>query len=615
MHPMLPRITAQAFVDKWARYAGGETSGYQSHFDDLCHLIGHETPTEADSSSSWFCFQRSIAKDTGRLGFADVYFQRRFGWEYKGNHKDLDKAYAQLLQYRANLENPPLLIVSDFRRFFVRTNFNDAVTKTYEFGLDDLLTGDPLPGATFSAKELLRRCFFDPNSLNPNVTPEALTREAAKRFSGLADGLRKVLSVTYDASAGEYPRQYTDLQIARFLMRMVFCMFASDVGLLPANVITSIVDRNRANAPELARRLKVLFDTMRTGGDYGSDGIPYFNGGLFADVEALEISSQYVDALRNADQLDWQDIEPSIFGTLFERILDEKRRAQIGAHYTSREDIELIVRPVVMRPLEDEWAVVEANVGGMRLLQGGSTKPQRERQAEAALQAFLDRLGKVRVLDPACGSGNFLYVSLALLKELEQKVLTFGSHWGIVGLRTKVHPRQLLGIEIDPYAHEIASIVVWIGYLQWKKRNGIPFELDSPILEPFTNFQLMSAITAQTNAGRWYEPDWPEAEFIVGNPPFLGGKKLREALGDTEVDAMFEIWKGRVAAESDLCCYWFEKARAQIVQGRTKRAGLLATQGIRGGKNREVLKAIKRSGDIFFAVDDRQWDRRWSVPA
>jgi len=194
-------------------------------------------------------------------------------------------------------------------------------------------------------------------------------------------------------------------------------MFASDVGLLPKNILTDIIDQNRAPSVRLAERMHALFAAMRSGGDWGAADIPYFDGSLFSDDEALRISSEHVDLLRRADQLDWSGIEPSIFGTLFERVLDPARRRQIGAHYTSRSDIELIVRPVLMTPLGQEWQKVQSDVAGLRLLGTArdAAAAQRLEKAKGLLQGFLDRLASVTVLDPALCSGNFLYVSLALL--------------------------------------------------------------------------------------------------------------------------------------------------------------------------------------------------------
>lgn len=212
----------------------------------------------------------------------------------------------------------------------------------------------------------------------------------------------------------------------------------------------------------------------------------------------------------------------------------------------------------------------------------------------------------MQVLDPACGSGNFLYVSLKKLLDLEKEVITFAASNGVGSFFPHVHPRQLHGIELNDYAYELAQVVIWIGYLQWLRDNGFGYDAD-PILTPLRTIQHMDAVLARDADGHPSEPPWPAADVIVGNPPFLGGNRIRQQLGDEYVDRLFVLYEGRVPAFSDLCCYWFERAREQIAKGRARRAGLLATQGIRGGANRRVLERIKESGDIFYAQADRPW--------
>jgi type II restriction/modification system DNA methylase subunit YeeA len=318
------------------------------------------------------------------------------------------------------------------------------------------------------------------------------------------------------------------------------------------------------------------------------------------------VDSDNLAEIKQADALNWSDIEPSVFGTLFERILNVETRSKLGAHYTSKADIEQVVRPVLMSPLEAEWEAVSGNIYTAAAL-GGNLDAATIAEIRAKLSAFLERLAATTVLDPACGSGNFLYISLAMLKELERKVVGLASEFSIFDLPPAVHPRQLHGIETNPYAHELASIVVWIGYLQWKHRNGAPLTDELPVLQPLDTIQLRDAILDLTNPAQPKEPDWPTADVIVGNPPFLGGKLLRTNLGDEYVDSLFTLYEGRVSAEADLVCYWFEKARAMVATKRVKRAGLLATQGIRGGPNRRVLESIKQTGDIFLAYSDRPW--------
>ncbi len=327
----------------------------------------------------------------------------------------------------------------------------------------------------------------------------------------------------------------------------------------------------------------------------------------------IELKRDEIEELVRVNEHDWGDVEPSIFGTLFERTLDPGKRSQIGAHYTSREDILTLLEPVVMAPLRREWEEVQAKcdklwekvkkVGERSARAKGVSK---ERAAfEKPLKAFVERLAHVRILDPACGSGNFLYAAINLLLDLEKEVIAYGAAHG-VGLLPQVRPTQLAGIEINPYAQQLAQVVIWIGYLQWMQQNGFNAPRD-PVLEPIESIRLMDAILDLSDPEHPKEPEWPEADFIVGNPPFLGGKRILSELGETYVASMRRVWDSRISHFGDLCCYWFEKARQQIADSRCERAGLLATQGIRGGANREVLNRIKDSGAIFFAESDRDW--------
>lgn len=236
----------------------------------------------------------------------------------------------------------------------------------------------------------------------------------------------------------------------------------------------------------------------------------------------------------------------------------------------------------------------------------GASRTRQQQALQRLLTGFADEIAATRVLDPACGSGNFLYVALKRLLDLEKEVITFAATNGAGSFFPRVGPEQLYGIEINPYAHELASVVVWIGYIQWLHDNGFGQPSD-PILKPLHTIERKDAVLAWDEQGRPVEPEWPEADVIVGNPPFLGGKRLRTQLGDEYVDALFTLYDGRVPREADLVAYWFERARALIAVGTTRRAGLLATQAIRGGANRRVLERIKTSSDIFMAWSNRKW--------
>jgi len=598
-------MNAPEFIRKWRDVDLTEQSASQQHFLDLCDLLGHPKPVEVDKTGESFTFERGAAKRSGGDGWADVWKKGCFGWEYKGKHKDLDAAYTQLLDYREDLENPPLLVVSDMDRIIVRTNFTATPTEKHEIALSQL--GDP------RNLEILNAVFHHPDRLRPGRTSEHITADAAKRIGEIAQSMR---------GRGLDPHE-----VAHFLDRIVFCLFAEDIDLLPEGLFSGLVDKTRSDPKRLGRALGQLFDAMAGGGEFGADVIRHFNGNLFVKGPILDLTDDEIERVYEASRLDWAAVDPSIFGTLFERGMDPDKRSQIGAHYTSRQDIETLVEPVVMWPLRQEWDQIKQTVQNLlstgrktlprELHRGDGDAPARplsqaartkaRNESEHLMRRFHEKLTLLRVLDPACGSGNFLYVTLQKLKDLEKEVIVFSGDKGLGPMMPMVGPWQLFGIEINPYAYDLAQMVVWIGYLQWVKANGFGTPTE-PILKPMVgNFQNKDAILDLSDPEHPREPDWPRVDNIVGNPPFLGGKLMRAGLGDEYVDELFLVWQGRVPHEADLCCYWFEMARAHTEESKCQRAGLLATQGIRGGANREVLKRIKETGDIFFAESDRPW--------
>ena len=585
-------MTPQEFIAKWQAANLSERSACQQHFLDLCELLGQPKPAAADPEGAWYCFERGVSKTEGGQGWADVWMRGNFGWEYKGKHKDLKAAYSQLLQYRESLENPPLLVVCDLDRFEIHTNFTGTAKRVYAFDLSGLAESKNL--------DTLRRLFSEPESLRPGQTSQSVTEQVAEHFGRLADGMRLRGIPAHDA--------------AHFLMKLMFCMFAEDIDLLRGKVFSRALSGCKKNPAKLTQVLRSLFQAMATGGMFGADEILYFNGGLFADSGTIELTAAEIQTLADAAAPDWSVVEPHIFGTLFERTLDPAKRSQIGAHYTSSDDIRTLLEPVMMTPLRREWQAVQEKCASLLPKLAAKAKKRTTRTAKDSkprrdfnklLRDFVERLAHVTVLDPACGSGNFLYVALRLLLDLEKEVITFAAGHG-QGLIPQVRPTQLHGIEINPFAQELAQVVIWIGYLQWMRDNGFSPPRD-PVLEPIESIENRDAILDLSDPANPKEPEWPVAEFIVGNPPFLGGKMLRTHLGDDYVKMVFQVWKGKVAREADLCCYWFEKARDQIERQKAARAGLLATQGIRGGANRKSLERIAETGGIFFAISDRDW--------
>ena len=487
------------------------------------------------------------------------------------------------------------MVVCDFNRFEIHTNFTNTVKRVYRFDLSDLSDSVPLPGQPAAPLEILRALFTDPERLRPDYTTSHVTEEVAREFAKLADSLRN-----YGARPDE---------AARFLMRLLFCLFAQDVGLLPGHLFTRLVETTWTRAADFTRQLSALFDKMATGGYFGTDPVPWFNGGLFADNRALDLESGDMTILARVSRFDWASVEPAIFGTLFERSLDPSKRSQLGAHYTSREDIMLIVEPVLMAPLRREWKEIQERAANLLAKRDAAAETGREgyrKEAAQLLAGFSIRLAGVRVLDPACGSGNFLYVALKQLLGLEKEAIALAAANGLDVWSPRVSPEQLHGIEINAYAHELAQIVIWIGYLQWMHDNGFPTE-ERPILRPLNNVLQMDAILAYDGSGRPTEPDWPDGDVVIGNPPFLGDKRMRGQLGDRYVADLRALYEGRVPGGADLVCYWYERARTLIESGRLKRAGLLATNSIRTGANRRVLERTKQTGDIFMAWSDRPW--------
>lgn len=594
--PSVQQGMATRFANRWDGYSGTEVAHYQSHFNGLCELVEHEKPEDrlGSISNNDFDFQKAAPTPDDRNGKADVFLRDRFVMEYKRPDSSLDQAYFQVLRYRDSLGNPPLLLVSDFETIRIHTNFTGTVSETYYLERAELRDLEGLvrhrnalgveSRGPLTVAEVLLACFHAPHRLKPTDTPEGLTESAAEIFKEVADQLNKL-------------NEGKDAEIAKFLSQILFTMFASDMGLLSRLKVTEMSE-DLGNRPSemFAGRLANLIGKMSEGAEFDIPPIPHFNGGIFDGVPVdIKHTATVVPFLREADRLDWSQIEPSIFGTLFERVFNPEKRAQFGRHYTPRADIEQLIEPVVMSPLREEWDVLKNRP---------STGDNTDAIADA-LQSFVDRIGSWRILDPACGSGNFLYVTLNLLHQLEREVIRFAHDNDIVAPEPRVHPRQLFGIELDEYAHQLANVVVWIGHIQNGARAGMNILRRDPILDPLDNIHCHNAIV--TEEGEPAIPNWPDAECIVSNPPFLGNKRMRKALGDNEVDRLYNAWNGLVPNGADYCMYWFEKARQQIVNGKAARAGLLGTQGIRGQTSRGVLDQILESGSIFFAVSEKAW--------
>lgn len=577
------------FINKWGpggpAYALNEEQGAQSHFLDLCELLVVPKP---GSEPDYLFEKQSLLLGEAR-GFADVFYRDHFAWENKAPGKNLDTALKQLLSYSLALSNPPLLVVCDRLTVRIHTQFNGHPSETHIVLLQQLDQPEK--------RALLRRLWTDPESFRPKKTTRAITEAAAHSFALLAEQLRG--------------RHHHPDKVAHFLTQCLFCFFAEDVGLLPGRMFERMVGNRQLTSDRLTAGLVSLFTTMRDGGLYGADDIPWFNGGLFKTVDVPKLEILDITELRNAAALNWSAIDVSIFGTLFERGLDPVKRSQLGAHYTDPATIARIVQPVVERPLLAEWAEARAEIKK----QTSKIKKHGDAAYRAALKRFvqwLDRLRAYRVLDPACGSGNFLFLALKALKDIE-----YLSHTevAILGLDRETDlvtgPHNVLGIELNEYAAELARVTVWIGELQWRIDHGYEFKTN-PVLEPLDHIECRDALVTKRvepleGQSHYEEAVWPQADAVVGNPPFLGDKKMRRELGDPYVDALRGVYAGRVPGGADLVCYWFDRARQAVRVGGLRGAGLVATNSIRGGRNRAVLDAVVRDVRIYDAWSDEAW--------
>lgn len=684
-------MTPQDLIAKWGlggpAYELNERQGAQPHFIDLCQLLGVPLP----GSTGDYIFEQDTLVLGEARGYADVFMRNHFAWENKAPGKNLDTALKQLLTYSLALSNPPLLVVCDRLTIRIHTQFNGHPSEVHTVLLGDMV--DPAKQA------LLRRLWLDPESFRPQKTSRDITEAAAKSFATLADGLR-----TRNEDADE---------VAHFLTQCLFCFFAEDVGLLPERMFEGLVNNKNFTSDKLTQGLTNLFTVMRDGGLYGNDDIPWFNGGLFKKVKVPRLSIMEVTELRNAAALNWSAIDVSIFGTLFERGLDPAKRSQLGAHYTDPATILRIVEPVLSRPLLQKWELLALDIRG---LMAKSTK-KGDRNYKAAKDKFvlwLEDLKAYRVLDPACGSGNFLFMGLKALKDIEHKSHLDAAMCGLDREADLVTgPHNVLGIELNEYAAELARVTVWIGELQWRMAHGYEFKTN-PVLEALDHIECRDALlsfalpepveklgsdldfakqnsgsdpnfSGQTNTSRFEpgaraaqtpgphtlrflksgptsapptplngvdesmgsdydfaqqnscsdpidsgadrtsvdsdpisagsapiavqatEAPWPKANVVIGNPPFLGDRKMIRELGEAYTTTLRKAYEGRVPGGADLVCYWFEKARKAIETNGLGAAGLVATNSIRGGANRKVLDAICQNSRIFEAWSDEAW--------
>jgi len=662
-----------AFIKRWSASGGNELANSQLFLGEFCALFDFPAPDPATAANenNAYCFERKVFMPIGggktEMKRLDLYKRGCFVLESKQGQEVVTKtplslpiqgltqssavkrgsraweetmgrAKRQAEQYvrvlPASEGRPPFIIVADVGYCFdiyaefsctggVYIPFPDQ--RASRIKLEDL--------AREEVQEFFRALWTDPFSLDPS-------RRAARVTTEIADYLAKLASAL--EADGHAPAK-----VAAFLIRCLFTMFAEDVGLLPANSFQDILGR-AAVKPELFPPLvQDLWTAMNTGEVSVAlgDKLRRFNGNVFAKPEALPLSGEHIAILLAAAKADWREVEPAIFGTLLERALSDRDRHKLGAHYTPRAYVERLVLPTVIYPLREDWNNVQS---AAKLLadQGKAS------EAQVEILAFLDRLRAVRVLDPACGSGNFLYVTLEHMKRLESEVVATAKTYGAYQPKLQdVDPHQFLGLEINPRAAHIAEMVLWIGYWQWFYRtHGKMDEPPEPIIRSFQNIECRDAVLEYAGRrvatdghgkaiSRWdghsmkvdpvtgrdvpdesaqveelvYEKprpaSWPEADFIVGNPPFIGGGMKRAALGSGYFDALAKCYTDLPEA-CDFVMYWWHNAAETVRGGKARRFGFITTNSLGQVFNRRVT-ALHLSAtpplSLAFAVPDHPW--------
>ena len=557
----------------------------------------------------------------------------------------MQRAYSQAFRYTEGLNAPPpFLIVADIGYCFDLYAAFDGSRNYRKF--PDALTSRIHIDALSKPEniETLRAVFLDPLSLDPSKRTAKVTRDIAAHIANLAKSLE----------SGGHDRE----KVAKFLMRCLFTMFAEDIGLFEQPVFTKALEERWIRNPEtFSSEVEELWRRMNEGGYlFGAGKVWQFNGGLFADPVALPLTGMQLWILGEAAHSDWSDVEPAIFGTLLERALDPKERHRLGAHYTPRAYVERLVRPTIEEPLRAEWDVVRAQVQAIVGAEDPDKNIKAVAEARKIVYEFYDRLTRIRILDPACGSGNFLSVSLDLLKRIENEVLeqlsALGENRAIFNVFGRmVTPEQFLGIEINRWAKEITELVLWIGWLKWQIRTrGWKSNPQEPILRDYHNIQCRDAVLAYDATEplldddgkpvtRWDgettkinpatgEPvpdenarvvvlkyvnprkaEWPAADYVVGNPPFIGNKRMRTALGDGYVEAL-RAAHSDVPETADYVMYWWNHAATLLRDGAIRRFGLITTNSVTQVFNRRVVQrflGVENPISIVFAIPDHPW--------
>ncbi|WP_267382780.1 MULTISPECIES: DNA methyltransferase [unclassified Sphingomonas] len=675
----------QRFIAQWRGTGGSELANTQSFINGLCRLIGVEPPrgSRTDDAQNDYVFERRVFQDNGdgtvSFGRIDCYKRCAFILEAKQG-SEADRAAAErgeddldlfgqtasvrlkrgtarrgtpgwakaMVQAKGQAERyakalpadhgwPPFLLVADIGYCIeVYADFSGTGKSyaqfpdrsRYRIMLDDLRDRQ--------VRERLAAIWEAPTSLDPAARAARVTRDIADLLATVARRLEK--------------RGHTAERTSGFLMRLLFTMFAEDSGLIPEKSFTNLLKAQRAAPQHLEHQLTALWAAMDRGEFSPALGVPLkrFNGYLFKDRTAIPLDAEELEVVIQAAEHTWTEVEPAIFGTLLERALNPKERAKLGAHYTPRAYVERLVGPTIIEPLRADWAGVR--VAASELIDQGKTD-----EARRTVETFHTRLAQTRVLDPACGTGNFLYVAMARMKELEGEVLDLlvdlGDDQYLAELTGHtITPENFLGIEINPRAAAIAQLVLWIGYLQWHFRvNGVDRPPPEPILRDIRTIENRDALiewdkrvlerdasgapitrwdgettkphpvtgkpvpdeAARVEVYRYVKPraaKWPKADFIVGNPPFIGGKDVRDRLGSGYFEALFRTTD--VPESADFVMHWWDKAAMAVRKGGTRRFGFVTTNSITQLFSRRVIAkhlGAKDSMSLRFAIPNHPW--------
>ena len=674
---------AQDFIALWSGTTASELATAQSFVIDLCALLGMAKPHPTPEQD--YMFERPVTFTHGdgstSAGRIDCYRRSHFVLEAKklkasSHTKGFDdgllrarsqgEGYARALP--AHEGRPPFVLVVDVGTVIeVYAEFSKTGgtytpypdPRSHRLQLADL--------ARPEVQDRLRRIWQDPDSLNPARISAQVTRDVSALLARLAKSLESPVAQNRTYTTNTAKTQYQQALIApeiiaSYLTRCLFSMFAEDVELLPKGAFLGLLQTHRNDPTTLQQMLRILWADMDRGGFSAALAKPvlHFNGKLFKgageDGYSLLLTPEQIDLLIAAAKSNWREVEPAIFGTLLERALDPAERHALGAHYTPRAYVERLVLPTVIEPLRADWANAQAAALVLAheaaALQGKAMEAKLA-EARAEVKKFHHQLCTTRVLDPACGSANFLYVTLEHLKRLEGEVVNqleeLGHTQDQLGFEGEtVTLQQLRGIELNERAAALAELVLWIGYLQWHIRTRGNAAVAEPVVHNYGNIECRDAVLAwdaqelaYDDAGqllsRWdgttfklhpvtgeLVPDeaaqvpqwryvgarqaqWPQADFIVGNPPFIGAASMRAALGDGYVQALRGTWP-EVPESADFVMFWWHHAAAQVAAGHTRRMGLITTNSLRQTFNRRVVQAaLDKCTHLLMAIPDHPW--------